>query len=58
MRKRMRAKRAENEEAMRHRLHLRKAEQGQWRKSVVAGYHAVPANAWSIPVFRYHVFQM
>jgi len=61
MRKRMRAKLAEIKEEMRHRLHQRIAEQGQWLKSVVAGYfayHAVPTNGRSISAFRYHVVQM
>ena len=61
MRKRMRAKLAEIKEEMRRRLHQRIAEQGQWLKSVVAGYfayHAVPTNGRSISAFRYHVIQM
>ena len=61
MRKRMRAKLAEIKEEMRYRLHHRIAEQGKWRKSVVADYfacHAVPTNARCISAFRYHVIQM
>lgn len=61
IRKRMRAKLAEMEEEMRCRLHQRVAEQGKWRKSVVAGYfaqHAVPTSARGISAFRYHVIQM
>jgi hypothetical protein len=57
----MRAKRAQIKEELRHRLHLRIAEQGQWLKSVVAGYvayHAVPTNGRSISAFRSHVIQM
>lgn len=61
MRKRMRAHLPEIKEEMRHRLHQRIAEQGQWLKSVVAGYfayHAVPTNTRSISAFRYHVIPM
>ena len=61
MRKRMRAKLAEIKEELRRRLHQRIAEQGQWLKSVAAGYfayHAVPTNTRSISAFRYHVIHM
>jgi group II intron reverse transcriptase/maturase len=60
MRKRMRAKLAEIKEELRRRRHLRIADQGQWMRSVVAGYfayHAVPTNGRSISAFRYHVAQ-
>jgi CHASE3 domain sensor protein len=40
VRKQIRAKLAEIKEETRHRLHRRIAEQGQWLKSVVAGYFA------------------
>ncbi len=61
MRKRMLAKLADIKEELRHRLHQPIAEQGQWLKSVVAGYfayHAVPTNTRSISAFRYHVIQI
>jgi group II intron reverse transcriptase/maturase len=60
MRKRQRAKLAEIKEELRRRRHRRIAEQGQWLKSVVAGYfayHAVPTNGRTLSAFRYHVIQ-
>ena len=60
MRKRLRAKLAEIREELRRRLHQRIADQGQWLRSVVAGYfayHAVPTNGRSLSAFRYHVVQ-
>ncbi|WP_262313258.1 reverse transcriptase domain-containing protein [Acidiphilium sp. AL] len=61
MRKRLRAKLAEIKEELRRRQHRRLADQGQWLKSVVAGYfayHAVPTNGRALSAFRYHVIQM
>ena len=60
MRKRTRAKLAEIKEELRRRRHRSIAEQGQWLKSVVAGYfayHAVPTNGRTLSAFRYHVLQ-
>jgi group II intron reverse transcriptase/maturase len=60
MRKRLRAKLVEIKEELRRRRHQRIADQGQWLKSVVAGYfayHAVPTNGRSLSAFRYHVVQ-
>ena len=60
MRTRLRAKLVEIREELRRRLHQRIAEQGQWLRSVVAGYfayHAVPTNGRSLSAFRYHVVQ-
>jgi len=61
MRKRLRAKLVEIKEELRRRRHQRIADQGQWLRSVVAGYfayHAVPTNGRSLSAFRYHVLQM
>ena len=60
MRKRLRARLAEIKEEMKRRRHQRIADQGQWLKSVVAGYfayHAVPTNGRTLSAFRYHVVQ-
>ena len=61
MRKRLRGKLAEIKKELRRRRHQRIADQGQWLKSVVAGYfayHAVPTNGRSLSAFRYHVVQI
>ena len=61
MRKRLRGKLAEIKKELRRRRHQRTADQGQWLKSVVAGYfayHAVPTNGRSLSAFRYHVVQI
>ena len=61
MRKRLRGKLAEIKKELRRRRHQRIADQGQWLKSVVAGYfacHAVPTNGRSLSAFRYRVAQI
>jgi group II intron reverse transcriptase/maturase len=55
---RMRAKLREIKEALWRRMHDSIPEQGKWLAQVVRGYfnyHAVPTNASSLGVFRYHV---
>jgi group II intron reverse transcriptase/maturase len=57
-RDRMRAKLQEIKEALWERMHDTIPEQGKWFAQVVRGYfnyHAVPTNARSLDVFRYHV---
>ena len=55
---RMRAKLREIKAELRHRMHHATVEQGQWLRTVVAGYfayHAVPTNARALSAFRHHV---
>jgi len=60
-RDRMRAALREIKDEMRRRHHDNLTDQGQWLRSVVAGYfayHAVPTNAQAIGAYRHHVLDL